>query len=404
MSESGKSAISPHPFPALSWWYRRRLKNILCLQDFEAFARRLLPAPVFGYVAGAAETNASFNDNFQAFKRYGFVPRMLVNVSKRSTSTTLMGREYDVPFGIAPMGICALTAYRGDVRLAAAARQANLPMIISASSLIAMEDIVKVAPDVWFQAYMPAEPDAIEALVARVARAGIQTLVVTVDSAVVPSRENNVRTGFTTPLRPNLKLLFNGITHPEWALFTFLNTLRTHGMPHFENVHAGRGAALVAKDVVRDFSGREYLDWADIARIRTQWQGKLVLKGILAPDDARKARDMGVDGVILSNHGGRQLDGGISPLRVLAEVAATAGDMAVMIDSGFRRGSDVLKAFGLGAQFVFVGRPFNYAAAVAGEAGVRHAIEILRNEILRNMGMLGINQLDEMDSGRLQRL
>ncbi|WP_162617903.1 alpha-hydroxy acid oxidase [Salinicola halophilus] len=389
------------PITALErWWFARRLRRILCLADFEPVAKRLLPKPIFGYVAGAAETNASYDDNFRTFAEYGFVHRSLVDVSRRSTAARLMGREYAQPFGIAPMGVSALTGYRGDLRLANAAGRAGIPMVISASGLIAMETIAAANPDVWYQAYMPPDAAGIRALVDRVARAGIQTLVVTVDSAVVPSRENNVRTGYRTPIRPDLKLAWQGVTHPEWALLTFLRTIRRHGMPHFEHVGAERGVALVAKNVERDFSGREHLSWADIARIREQWAGKLVLKGILAVEDAVRAESLGVDGVILSNHGGRQLDGDVSPLRVLPAVVA-AVSIDVMIDSGFRRGSDVLKALALGAKFVFVGRPFNYAAAVAGEAGVDHAIAILESEVRRNMGMLGINALTEMTPARL---
>ncbi|MED5500157.1 MAG: alpha-hydroxy acid oxidase [Pseudomonadota bacterium] len=385
------------------WWFRRRLRHILCLADFERFAKRVLPKPIFGYVAGAAETNASYDDNFRAFREIGFVHRSLVNVSGRTTRTSLMGREHALPFGIAPMGVSALTAYRGDIRLASAARRAGIPMVISASGLIALEAIAEVNPDVWYQAYMPPDPASIHALVERVARAGIQTLVVTVDSAVVPSRENNVRTGYKTPIRPDLRLLWQGATHPEWALCTLLRTIRRHGMPHFEHVGAERGVALVAKNVERDFSGREHLDWEDIRRIRQQWGGKLVLKGIMAVEDARKAESLGVDGIIVSNHGGRQLDGDVSPLRVLPDIAA-AVSLDVMVDSGFRRGSDVLKALALGAKFVFVGRPFNYAAAVAGEAGVDHAISLLATEVHRNLGMLGINSLEEMTADRLYPL
>lgn len=382
------------------WWFRRRLQRILCLDDFEPIARRVLPSPIFGYVAGAAETNASFDDNRRAFREFGFVHRSLVDVSRRTTATRLLGRDYALPFGIAPMGVSALTAYRGDIRLASAARRANIPMIISASGLIAMETMAEANPDVWYQAYLPPDPESIRALVDRVARAGIGTLVITVDSAVVPSRENNVRSGYRTPIRPDLKLAWHGVTHPEWALCTFWRTLKRHGMPHFENVNAERGVALVARNVERDFSGREHLDWDDIRRIRQQWQGKLVLKGILAVEDARRAEALGVDGLIVSNHGGRQLDGDVSPLRMLPAIAA-AVEIDVMIDSGFRRGSDVLKAIALGARFVFVGRPFNYAAAVAGEAGVEHAIGILATEVHRNLGMLGINSLDEMTADRL---
>jgi len=382
---------------------QRLARRFLSLDDFEPAAQRRLPRPLFGYVAGATETNASLQGNREAFAQWQFVPRVLVNVSAREQSVELFGRRYEAPFGIAPMGISALTAYRGDIVQARAAAQAGVPMVLSSSALIRMEDVLAEAPGTWFQAYLARDLDAGLALVDRVAKAGVDVLVITVDSAVVPNRENNARNGFKTPLRPDLRLLWDGLTHPRWALGTFLRTLVMHGMPHFENVEAGRGAPLVAKDVTRDFSGREHLDWDALKLMRQRWRGALVLKGICHPEDARRARELGADGVIVSNHGGRQLDGTVSPLRVLPAVAEAAGSMTVMADSGFRRGTDVLKALALGAKSVFIGRPMNHAAAIGGEAGVAHAIALLKSEIRADMGLLGVNHLAEIGPELLSR-
>ncbi|MGP6089617.1 alpha-hydroxy acid oxidase [Antarctobacter jejuensis] len=371
------------------------------MEDFEPAARRRLPPPIFGYVAGAAETNASYDDNRKAFSEIGFLPKVGVDVSARSLSCKVMDLDFDLPFGIAPMGVSALTAYRGDLVLARAANQAGIPMVISAASLIPLEEIVAAAPSVWYQAYLPHRPPDIAALLDRVARAGIETLVVTVDSAVVPSRENNLRTGFRTPLRPSLSLLWQGMSHPRWALATFLRTFLQHGPPHFENATATRGAPLLSRQAVRDFSGREHLSWDMLAEVRRLWKGRLVLKGILHPDDVRRAADLGVEGVILSNHGGRQLDGAVAPLRVLAAARKRAGGMAVMLDGGVMRGTDILKARALGADFVFVGRPFNFAAAIAGEAGVCHAIELLRVQLCADLGMLGVTDAADLDRSLL---
>lgn len=374
----------------------RRLRHLLSLDDFEAAARRHLPRQLFGYIEGGTETNTARSENRTVFDELAFVPRMLVGVADRDTSTTLFGRRYTAPFGIAPMGISALTAYRGDLVQARAAAAAGVPMIMSSSSLIPVEEVLQAVPGTWFQAYLPRDETATIGLVNRVARAGVETLVVTVDSAVVPNRENNVRNGFQTPLRPNLHLAWDGLTHPRWLLGTFLRTLLRHGMPHFENVGATRGEPLVSRNVTRDFAGREHLHWDSITAIRKRWQGSLVLKGILHPDDVLRARQVGADGLIISNHGGRQLDHAVSPLRLLACIAGTSGDMCVMVDSGFRRGTDVLKAIALGARCVFLGRPFNYAGAVSGQDGVAHAIKLLKDEIRASMGLLGVNTLDEL--------
>lgn len=379
------------------------LRHILSLSDFEQAARRSLPRPIFGYVNGAAEDNRSLDDNRRAFDDYGFITRVLVDVSQRKQNVRLFGHDYASPFGIAPMGIAALSAYRGDIVLARAACQENIPSIMSGSSLIPLEEVAQAAPGTWFQAYLPGDPARIEALIARVAKAGYETLVLTVDIPVSANRENNVRTGFSTPLRPSLRLAWEGISHPRWLLGNFLKTLLCHGMPHFENSFATRGAPILSANVLRDFSARDHLNWTHLAQIRRQWQGNLVVKGILSPADAAKAKELGADGVILSNHGGRQLDGAVSPLRVLEQVTDTLGDYPIMIDSGFRRGSDVLKALALGARAVFVGRPFNYAAAVAGETGIRHAIRLLRDEVDRNMAMLGVTDVGQLDKTMLVR-
>ncbi len=381
----------------------RRLDDLLCLDDFEAAARKYLPRPIFGYMAGAAERNRSLRANRAAFEDFDFVPRVLVDISKRSQTTTLLGHHYAAPFGIAPLGLSALSSYRGDIVLARSAARANVPMIMSGSSLIRLEEVVRANPDAWFQAYLPGDDANITALIQRVAVAGFKTLVVTVDTPVAANRENNVRAGFSTPLRPSLRLAWDGITHPRWLFGTFLKTLLRHGMPHFENSYATRGSPILSPNVERDFSDRGHLSWEHFALIRNIWNGGLVVKGILSSKDARIARDAGADAIIVSNHGGRQLDGAVAPLRVLPGIVAACPEIPIMLDSGVRRGSDVLKALALGAKFVFVGRPLGYAAAVGGEAGVNKAIELLKLEVSRNMAMLGVTSLDEMDASFLIR-
>jgi L-lactate dehydrogenase (cytochrome) len=275
---------------------------------------------------------------------------------------------------------------------------------MSATSLIRMEDVCTACPGTWFQAYMPA-PERIPALMDRVEKAGFKTLVVTVDVPVLSNRENNIRAGFSTPLRPSARLFWEGITHPRWTFGTFLRTLASHGVPYFENSMAERGAPIIARNVDRDFGGRDRLDWNELAKIRKRWSGRLVLKGLMHPEDARLAVEHGVDGVIVSNHGGRQLDGTVSPIRVLPEIVDAAGSRTVvMMDSGVRRGTDVLKAIALGARFVWVGRPMNFAASIAGEPGVARAIELLRGEVRRNMALLGVTRLDELGPAFVRRL
>ena len=372
----------------------RRLRAILALQDFEEPARRYLPSPMFGYVSGGTETNASLRANRAVFDEFAFVPRVLVDVAERSTKTTLFGHTYDAPFGFAPMGGSSMAAYQGDIVLARAAAAANIPMIMSGASLTRLEDVHAAGRTSWFQAYLPGEAEAITRMVDRVALAGFDTLVLTVDVPVGANRENNVRSGFNRPLRPTLKLAWNSALRPRWLAGMFLRTLFLHGMPHFENT--GTRTPLITATAERYSGPRERLSWTHVELMRRLWKGRLVLKGVLDPADARIARESGVDGVIVSNHGGRQLDGAATPLRVLPAVVAQAGAMTVMMDSGIRRGTDVLKALALGAQFVFLGRPFLYAAAIGREAGVRHAIKLLKDEVDRDMALLGITTLEQM--------
>jgi len=371
-----------------------RLKNILCLDDFEEPARRFLPRPVFGYISGAVETNSSLVANRSAFNEFEFLPRVLTDTRGRHQKTTLFGRSYDLPFGFPPMGSTALAAYRGDYSLAKVAAEMNTVMIQSGASLTPMERLKESAPTAWFQAYLPGEPDIITALVERVKRAGFDVLVLTVDVQVNSNRENNVRSGYSSPLKVTPRLAWDCMLRPRWLMGTFGRTVLNYGMPHLENM--GFPRIPIMGNMERPRMSRDGLNWEHVALMRKLWQGKLVLKGVLAPEDVRIARESGVDGIMVSNHGGRQLDYTLSPLRVLPSVVSEAGDMAIMLDSGVRRGSDVLKAIALGAHFVFVGRPFLYAAAIGGEAGVRHGAQLLKEEISRNMAMLGISSLAQM--------
>ena len=378
--------------------------DFLSLADFERAASGVLPRPLMGYIAGAAEDNQSLQANRDAFAQWQFLPRVGRAVSERTQTMALFGQNYQAPFGIAPMGLAALSTYQGDLVLARAAQAAGIPAVLSGSSLTPMEAVIDAAPNTWFQAYLPGDLPRIRALLDRVQACGVSTLVITLDLAVAGNRENLARVGFTTPLRPSWRLAWDGITRPRWLVQTWLRTLLTQGMPHFENNFAHRGAPILARDAIRDFGQRDHIDWSHLQEVRRQWQGPLVIKGVLHPDDVALAKQLGADGVILSNHGGRQLDGAIAPMLVLERALEQAGDMVVMLDSGVRRGTDVVKALSLGAQAVWVGRPMNYAAAVGGQAGVSRAITLLKEEIDRNLALLGVRHLGELHPGLLQHV
>lgn len=380
------------------------MDKIFSLPDFEGPARRKLPRQLFSYICNGADEERSIRDNRSAFDRYAFVPRLLRDVSGRDQKIELFGREYTSPFGIAPVGLSAMWCYRGDVVLAEAAQENGIIAVMSGASLIPMETVARAAPHTWFQAYMPGDASRVEALIERISNAGFATLVMTVDLPVQVNPENYLRNGFTTPLRPSLRLAWDGISHPRWLAGTFMRTLLRHGMPHFENWRAERGAPILSASVERDFQARDHLNWSHLQRVRELWKGNLLIKGVLSAQDAATAIGLGVDGIIVSNHGGRQVDSAISPLEVLPEIVKVAGSTPVLMDSGIRRGTDVLKALALGARCVLLGRSFNYAATVGGKPGVHHAIQILRSEIHRNMALLGINRLDELDASIVRKL
>ena len=372
----------------------RGMRHLLALEDFIEEARKVLPRPIYGYVTGGVETNASLRGNRSVFDEIGFVPKPLVDTTARTMTTELFGHPYNAPFGFAPMGGTSIAAYQGDFVLARAAAEANIPMMMSGASLMTMEDVRANGKTVMFQAYLPGDEERISETFERAAKAGIDTMAVTVDVQVAANRENNVRAGYNTPLRPTPRLALDCMLRPKWLFGMFLKTLMLDGMPHVENM--GPRVPLISGTAMRGYGRRDKLTWKHIAHMRKIWKGNLLIKGVLHKDVVRMAREHGLDGVMVSNHGGRQLDGTVSPLRVLPGLREAAGDMKLIMDSGFRRGTDVLKALALGADFCFIGRPFLCAAAVAGQPGVAHAIKLLIDELDRDMAMMGINTTKEM--------
>ncbi len=385
----------------LARWLQADLADVLSLADFDRVAKSYLPRMVYGYIDGAVETGAGKSAAARAYEQWAFVPQTLNDVSCRQQERTLLGRRYAAPFGIPPLGGAAIAAYRGDLVLARAASAANLPMVMSASSLIRLEEVRAAYPTAWFQAYLAGDPVRITAMLDRVEAAGFETLVITVDTPVPGNRENNIRSGYSMPIKVTSKVALDCISHPRWLVGTLGQTFWRHGMPYFENMDAVRGPPMMSRDLQRNLGDRDQLNWSHMEGIRKRWKGHLVIKGLLSAADAARAKALGADAIVVSNHGGRQLDHAVAPLQVLPGIKAAVGDLPVIIDGGIRRGTDILKALALGAEFVFVGRPFLYAAAIAGENGVQHAVHLLREEISRNMAMLGIAALDALDRDHL---
>ncbi|HTJ91423.1 MAG TPA: alpha-hydroxy acid oxidase [Acidocella sp.] len=381
----------------------RRLRGVLDLDQFQSEMRPRLPRAIFEYVAAGSESEASVRANRAVFDRWRLVTRVLVGVQDRHQQTELFGKRYAAPFGIAPMGGSALVAYQGHVAMARAAKAANIPFILSANSIIPLEEVAQANPDLWFAAYQQPDEPAIRGMVKRLRKARVPVLVVTADVPVGSNREADARAGFGFPIRPNLRLALDVARHPRWLAGTLVPTLLKRKNPHIDNLEFWGGPGLFSRQVA-GIAAHEALSWAHIRLMRQLWDGRVVVKGILSPADVAMARGAGADGVILSNHGGRQLDYAVSPMEILEAALAQAGPMSVMLDGGFRRGTDVVKALAIGARAVFIGRPFLFAAAYAGEPGVAHAIRLLAKEVDKDMALLGVRDLSELTSAVLHKV
>jgi L-lactate dehydrogenase (cytochrome) len=368
---------------------------VLDLEEFERRAKPHLPRAVYGYVAHGSESEATLRANRAVFDTWRLVTRVLVGVHDRRQDISLFGRPYDAPFGIAPMGGSALVAYQGHTVMARAAAAARVPFILSANSIIPLEEVAEANHDMWFAAYQSPSRAAIEGMVERLSRAGVRVLVITADVPVRSNREADARNGFSFPIRPGPRLSWDVMTHPYWLISVLLRTLAKRKIPHIDNLEPWGGPNLFSREVA-SIASHDSLCWDHIRIARSLWKGPLVVKGILSPEDALIARDIGVDGIILSNHGGRQLDHAVAPVQMLPSVLEKAGDLVVMVDSGFRRGTDVIKALALGARAVFIGRPFLFAASHGGQAAVAHAISLLQKEIDKDMVMLGVQTIEDI--------
>ncbi len=370
-------------------------RDALNIHDLQAMAKKRLPAGVYGFIAGGVEDNSTRDNNRAAFARIRLVPRGLVDVSQRIQDVTIFGHRYAGPFGIAPMGISGFAQFGADIALARAAAKMNLPFVLSNMSTVPLEDVARSCDSVkWMQVYLPADRERAAKFARRAANAGYQALMVTIDVPVGANRENNQRTGFTLPLRMTPKLVMDGLLHPRWVASVFARTLAAGGVPRFENSAMFERPSILASANANIRSSGDRIDWAFMRWLRDQWRGPLLIKGVLHPADALEAVACGLDGIMVSNHGGRQLDGAVAPIEVLPEIrAAVAGRLAIGFDSGIRRGVDILKAYALGADFVLCGRAALFGAAVGGQDGVLHALNILKTEVDRDLALMGCTSM-----------
>jgi len=375
------------------------------IADLREQARQRLPRGVFEFFDRGNGDEVALANNRAAFERIKLNPHMLVDTSQRTQAITLFGKQQPMPLVVGPTGSAGLAWYEGEVALARAAKNAGIPYTLATGSMTALERVAAEAGgELWFQVYMWPDRAASHALIERAKAADYKALVVTVDTPVPPGREYNLRNGMTVPFRFTRRNVTDVLMHPRWLAGVLLRYLLTTGMPRYENYPTAMKTKITALPMGRSMMVSDSLTWDDLREIRKLWPRPLLVKGILRAEDAKLAADRGVDGVIVSNHGGRALDSTRAPIEILPEVVEAVGSrVTVIVDSGFRRGSDVIKGLALGADAVMIGRATLYGLAMAGEAGAARAIEIYRDEIDCNLAMIGCPEIGKLDPGYLAR-
>jgi (S)-mandelate dehydrogenase len=387
-------------------WKRRApqrgpLRQALNIADLRALALRSVPHFAFEYVEGGAEDEATLGANRADFARWRLLPRTLIDTRQRTLGATLFGRELSAPLMVGPTGFNGILHADGDVALARAAAGHGIPFTLSTFSTARLEDVARRAGGrLWLQLYVLKERAIARELIGRAAAAGYEALVFTTDANVFGSREWD-RRNYRTPGRPNLRTLLDILRHPRW-----LARHASCGLPRFRNLEGfltpRETSALGGSTVIPRLLDAS-ISWEDVRWIRELWRGKFLLKGVLDVRDAEQALRLGCDGLVISNHGGRQLDYCVTPLQVLPAIARAVGERATLIvDGGVRRGTDIAKALALGADAVMLGRATLYGLAAGGEAGANQALDILFSELDRVLGELGCNCVAELEPALLR--
>lgn len=362
-----------------------KVSKAINVEDLRRIARRRLPRFVFDYVDGGAEDEVTLQGNRSSFERLRFRPHTLVDVSRRDVGTTILGRPSALPLIVGPMGLLGLSWRHGDLEAARAAAAAGVPCGVSTVSMESVEDIARAAGGrLWFQCYVFPDRSISDGLIRRVAAAGYEALIVTSDFPVSGKRERDLRSGLLPSRKLTFRTKFDILMHPRWVASVAMHR------PRFVNVERELAAGSDAASFIPLNMFDPAVDWDDFRHFRDLWKGKLLLKGVLRPDDAARAVQYGADGVIVSNHGGRQLDGAISGMDALPEIVREIrGKASIVVDGGVRRGSDIAKALACGADAVIAGRAVNYGLAAGGAAGAGRALEILREEFDRTLALNG---------------
>lgn len=372
---------------------KRRLARVADVSDLRKLAKRRLPGGVFDYIDGAAEDEVAAANNVRAFERYEFKPRVLRDVANVDTTTTLLGEEVPFPLMLAPTGFDRIAHSQGELSVARAAQRANLPYSLSTMGTRSIEEVAAVnSGRKWFQVYVWRDKGLLKDMLERADLAGYEGIMITVDTAVLGRRERDVRRGFSLPPKIGLDTIIDGALHPGWT-WDFVRADPIH-FANMTGADVGDGSTPVSLSQYINSQFDPSLSWDDITWFQENWPGKVMIKGVQTVDDAVIAADQGLDGVILSNHGGRQLDGAPAPIDLVAPVAdAVGGRTEIICDGGVRRGSDIVKAVALGANACMIGRAYFYALGAAGEVGVDWVLNFLEDGVRQTMVLSGVETI-----------
>lgn len=381
-----------------------RLAGALTFADLRRMAKARLPKPIFDYVDGGGESELTLEWNRSAFDGIAFRPRTVAAIDDRSTATSFFGRGSAAPFGICPMGGLGMLWPKADLINARLAARAGIPFVLASGAGSSIEEVAEAAPDGrrWFQLYVFTEMALNKRLLGRAAAAGFEALVVTTDTQINPKRIRDIRNGFALPMRFTPRNVLEFASRPRWLW----NIARDPKSALMGNLVQELGADPSARNAFDFFRAnrKRSVGWEDLKPLRDTWRGPMLLKGIVTAEETAKALALGVDGVVVSNHGGRNLDGTLPAIEALPDVVAAAGGrIPVFLDSGIRRGADIAKALALGARAAFVGRPVAFALAASGGAGVEHVLAMFHDEVDRVLGFLGCTRVDQLDPSYVVR-
>lgn len=369
---------------------------ITCIDDLKWLHKRRAPKMFYDYAESGSWTEQTFRENVSDFEKIRLRQRVAVDMSNRTTASTMIGRDVSLPVSLAPVGLLGMQNADGEIKAARAAEKFGVPYTLSTMSICSIEDVREhTKAPFWFQLYVMRDEEFVDNIIARAKNAGVDALVITLDLQILGQRHKDLKNGLSAPPKPTLKTMMDLSTKWAWGLEMLGTKRRT-----FRNI-VGHAKSATDMSSLSSWTAEQFeprLDWSMIARLKEKWGGKVILKGVLDVEDAKKCVEVGADAIIVSNHGGRQLDGALSSIRMLPSIVAAVGDQTeVWLDSGIRSGQDILKALALGAKGTMIGRAYVYGLGAMGEKGVTTALQVLQKELDISMALCGKRDVKDLD-------